>query len=305
MGGGIAELVIGHVDLGVDVDGLEVDAEAVEVLIGVGELGAEEADGPRDLYPEHEQGQGGKGAVDGVIAGHPDLRVDVEQLEEVHGSACEDAWDDGARPLDLRIGHIDEEQHEEQRHEQEGGHVEQQANGRGQQRETFHCIGDGGHEDGESHRHEDDDRADEEHGEVVDERPHEGTGIADTPDLVEGLLDIVDQHEHGVEHEEQSDAEEHAALGVDEVAIDEVDDEVGHLWLGGHHLAKPDLDVLVVAEPTGDGEDDGEDGDHRKERGVGEGGCLSRHPLLGEETDGQIHDPVNLLQMLLYHGQSP
>ena len=120
MGGGFAEFVVGHVDLGVDVDGLEVDAEAVEVLIGVGELGAEEADGPRDLYPEHEQGQGGKGAVDGVIARHPDLGVDVEQLEEVHGSAREDAGDDGARPLDLRIGHIDEEKHEEQRHEQEG-----------------------------------------------------------------------------------------------------------------------------------------------------------------------------------------
>ena len=54
MGGGFAEFVVGHVDLGVDVDGLEVDAEAVEVLIGVGELGAEEADGPRDLRPQHE-----------------------------------------------------------------------------------------------------------------------------------------------------------------------------------------------------------------------------------------------------------
>ena len=98
-----------------DVERFEVEAEAVQVLVGVGELRAKEADGPRELYPEHEQGQGCKGAVDGVVARHPYLRVDVEQLQHLHGDTREDARDDGARQAHLRVRHIDVEHDEEQR----------------------------------------------------------------------------------------------------------------------------------------------------------------------------------------------
>lgn len=97
------------------VEGFKVDADAVQVLVGIGELGAKEADSPRELYPEHEQGQRCKRAVDGVIARHPDLRVDIEQLQHLHGDTCEDARHDGTRQAHLRIRHIDIEHDEKYR----------------------------------------------------------------------------------------------------------------------------------------------------------------------------------------------
>ena len=113
--GSLASLVVSHIDFRMDVEGFEVDADAVQVLVGVGELRPEETDGPGELHPEHEQGQSGKRAVDGVIARHPDLRVDIEELQHLHGDTREDARHDGTRQAHLRIRHIDIEHDEKYR----------------------------------------------------------------------------------------------------------------------------------------------------------------------------------------------
>jgi hypothetical protein len=47
------------------------------------------------------------------------------------------------------------------------------------------------------------------------------------PDVVERAFDVAHEHEHGIEHEDKSDAEKDAALGVDKIAVDELDDDVG------------------------------------------------------------------------------
>ena len=65
----------------------------VEVLIGVTQFGTKEADGPRDLYPQHEQRQGGKWTVDGIVAGEEYLRMDIEYLQSLHGETCQNAWE--------------------------------------------------------------------------------------------------------------------------------------------------------------------------------------------------------------------
>ena len=53
----------------------------VEVLIRIAQFGTKQADGPRDLYPQHEQRQCGKRAIDGVITGKKPLTA-MELREE-------------------------------------------------------------------------------------------------------------------------------------------------------------------------------------------------------------------------------
>jgi G3E family GTPase len=81
-----------------------------------------------------------------------------------------------------------------------------------------------GHDDDEDGQHE-------EGGEVVGERADHGARVAHLPYLVERLLDVADQHIDGIEHEQQTHAEEDAALCVDEVAVDPPHDDIGGLRL--------------------------------------------------------------------------
>ena len=89
-----------------NLDIFKIEADAVQILIGVSELRAKETDGPRNLNPEHEQRQGRKRTVDGVVARHPYLRVDISNLQQVHRNTRKYTWYDGTREADLCIGHI-------------------------------------------------------------------------------------------------------------------------------------------------------------------------------------------------------
>lgn len=85
-----------------EVFGLSLESVVVHVLIGVAQLRTEQAYQPRYLHPEHEQRQSGKRTVDGVVAAHPNLRVDVEELQTLHGYTGEYAgaqWRNPPSPL--------------------------------------------------------------------------------------------------------------------------------------------------------------------------------------------------------------
>ena len=72
-----------------------------------------------------------------------------------------------------------------------------------------------------------------------------------------------------------------------QVAVDEIDDDLGHLWLRRQGIAKPYLDVFVVAEATGNGEDHGQNGNDGQQRAVGQCGSLRQHPLVQEKAYGK------------------
>ena len=107
--------------------------------------------------------------------------------------------------------------------------------------EVVHGVGHRRHEDGDTHRDDDDDGKQEEHGQIVGKRAENGARVVHLPDLVKRLLDIVDQHQDGIEHKDQSHAEKDAALGMYQIAVDETDDSISHLRLGSKQLAEPHL----------------------------------------------------------------
>ena len=92
--------------MGMNIDRLKVDADAIHILIGIGKLGTKQTDGPRYLHPKHEQRQSGKRTIDGVITCHPNLRVNIGNLQHLHGDTCKDGRHDGTRRTNLSIGHV-------------------------------------------------------------------------------------------------------------------------------------------------------------------------------------------------------
>ena len=89
----------------------------------------------------------------------------------------------------------------------------------------------GGHEDRKTHRHHNDDGEYKEHGHIIGKRSHNGARIAYLPYLVKRFLNIVYQHQYRVEHKQQAHTQEDTTLRVDEVTVDKVGQDIGHLRL--------------------------------------------------------------------------
>ena len=109
-----------------EVFGLSLERIIVHVLAGVAQLRTEQAYQPRYLHPEHEQRQSGKRTVDGVVAAHPNLRVDVEELQTLHGYTGENAGHNGATHLHLCVGHEEVERNEHARHDGVGHELQEE-----------------------------------------------------------------------------------------------------------------------------------------------------------------------------------
>ena len=182
--------------------------------------------------------------------------------------------------------------------------MEQPVYHRADECEMRHRVRHRRHEDGDAHRDDDDDGKEEEHGQVVRQRAHDRPRVAHLPDLVEGLLDIVHQHQHRIEHKDKSHAEEDAALRMYQITVHEAHDDISGLWLCRHHVTEPDLYVFIIAEATGDGKDHGEDGHDGQQRGISQGSRLCHHPFLRKEPDGEIELTINLLQKTLHDSLS-
>ncbi len=69
-----------------------------------------------------------------------------------------------------------------------------------------------------------------------------------------------------------------------EVSVHEIDDNLGGLGLRLQRIAEPNLDILVVAEPSGYGKHHGEYRHNGKQGGVGEGCGFAHHALGGEQA---------------------
>ena len=213
--------------------------------------------------------------------------MNVEDLQSLHGDTCQDAWEDGADGFDMRVGHEDVEGDKHARHQDVRQQVDEEAERGPQQQEVGQRVGNGGHEDGDTRRDNDDDRKEEEHGQVVRKGTEDATWLLDLPNLIEGILDIADQHEYGVEHEDKTNTQKDATLGMDEVAVDETDNHLCHLWLRLESVAKPHLDILAIAKTTGNGKDNSGNGHDGQQRGIGQRRGFLQHPLGGKETDGE------------------
>ena len=271
-----------------DVARILIEAEVADVLPRIGQLGAEEADGPRYLKPEEEQGEGGETTVDGVVARHPQLAADVEELEGLIGGTRQNARDEGVPEVHLRVGHEDVKAREHAPREHEGDEPYQELAQRGEQGEVFHILQHGAHEDGKTAREHQQDGDEQQHGEVVGDAPVDAPRLLHLPDAVEGHLHVVDQVEHRPEQHDEAHADEDAVLRLRQVGVDDVHDGAARLVqateAGGYLV----FYHVVEAEPAGDGKNHGQDGDEGKQGAVGQGGGLVGQSVLGEAVDAEV-----------------
>ena len=136
--------------------------------------------------------------------------MDVEYLESLHGDTCQDARHQGSRNLDMRIGHEDIKGNEHCGHQHIRQEVYQKAQGGSQEQEVGHGIRYGSHENRDSRSQHDDDGEHEEDGEIVCKGTENTSRLGDLPYLIEGILDIADQHQDGIEHEQQTNTQKDA-----------------------------------------------------------------------------------------------
>ena len=82
----------------------------VRVLERVAQLRAEQHQSPTRLHPDKEQRQGRKAPVNGVVVGHPHLKLDVDRLDDLEKNSSDDAAAQGRLERDpgVRHGHVDQ-----------------------------------------------------------------------------------------------------------------------------------------------------------------------------------------------------
>ena len=160
----------------------------------------------------------------------------------------------------MRIGHEDVEAYEHQRHQHVRKEVDEQTQRWRQQFERREFAGHGGHKERETRGEHNQDGAEQHHGQIISESAEDAARLLHMPDAIEGALHIAHQHQHRIEHEHKTEADENATLGVEQITVDKADDDLGRLGLRLEGVEKPDLNVLVVAETAGDGKHHGQDG---------------------------------------------
>ena len=74
-----------------------------------------------------------------------------------------------------------------------------------------------------------------------------------------------------------------------QIAVDKADDDVGHLRLRLESLAKPHLDILVVAKAARYGKDHSQYGHNGQHHAIGQRRGLLQHTLGSKEANGQHH----------------
>ena len=271
-----------------DVPHVGLEAEEADVLRGVNQLGAEEADHPRKLQPKHEQRQGGKAAVDGVVLADPDLTVDIEVLEDLKGTAHEGAGHEGVEEAHTRVGRQEVKQGEEE--DDDGVGHEAQCGVSDRRKEDVGAeqgAAQGGKEDGETtgdgHQYGQDD----DHGRIGRHFAVPGAVFFHLPDAVEGVLHGGDEAKDGVEQQHEADAEENAAASQGEVVLSKVEPARDLGRLGGEGVVEALFDHVLHAESAGDAHHYGQHGHDREEGAIGQcrGARLEVVALIA--TDGQ------------------
>ena len=237
-----------------------------DVLIGEGQLAAEEQNLPRPLHPDKEQRQGGEAAVDGIVGGHVALQPDVPPLEGEEERAGDDARHDGAAQPHARIGHhdIDEREHRPDDQQRDGARQQRVERTEGVDPQQMTGIAPRRAADDPQNRRND------HHGDVVGELPREAARDLHLPDIVEGLLDRAEDPHDGPEEHDDPDEGDDASLRGGERLVGEGDEVVDHLAV----VRKERIEVLHQSvgqpEPLDHGEDERRDRNDRHERVEGQ-----------------------------------
>ena len=170
--------------------------------------------------------------------------MDVEHLQHLHRYTRKDAGKESRREVDFGVGHEDIEANKNGRHQNVGHHRDKQTHHRTDDNVFLNVAGESGHHNRHARRDNDDDGYEEEHGQIVCHGAKQTAWMLHLPDFVEGFLDVADEHQHGEEHEKQSDAKKDSAFGVHQVRVDKADDGIGGLRLARECVSKPNLNVF-------------------------------------------------------------
>ena len=244
------------------------EEQMVEVLDDVRQLCADEDDDPGELYPQHEERKSCKRSVDGVVARHPHLRMDIEILQHLHAQCGNEGRDKCIAPSHSRVGHECVQHGEDAGHDDGGHDVDAQFQQRADDIFFSHYLRHGCHPERHAGVNDNHDGQHEEHRHEVGEGPCQRTLGVCLPYIVEDVLDVARQHYDSPEHEDETEAEHYAALRVYEIRVDETDDDFHRLRLAVERRAEPRLDVFVVAETSRYGEYHRYDGHGGEESGV-------------------------------------
>lgn len=272
-----------------------LEGVGMQALIGVAQLCAEQTDAPRNLHPQHEEGDGCERTVDGVVGTQLNLVVDIQPFHSHEDKSGQDARPDCVAPLDPRIGHKREEQHKSHYGKDKGRDMQEERHRLAEQL----CVGQQGaerlHEDAHTAADDHHEGEQQEDADIVYNLAIDGARAFHEPDGVEGLLDVRGQREQRVEQENQADADEDAALGVLQVGIHEVENRVGNVGIALERALQLGFNDGVEAEAPGDGEDDGQHGNGGQHAAVREGGGIVHDVVLGDALPSN-HEPLQQSQ---------
>ena len=221
----------------------------LQILVGIAEFGAEQADIPRRKYPQHKQRKCCKRAVDGIIACKEYLSVNVNRLQTEHQQAGYHCRHYGFRDFNPRIGHenIKRDEHKGENYPRHNV-AEREASNGSKNTKTVQIFHKTVKVDAQARHYDDGNRHEEHHSGVVYEHPTKGACVLYLPYTVENPLYGVYQREYTVKHNHQSDTDEDACFGVRKVRTGECQQPIGSLWLRRQHFAELCFDELTEAK---------------------------------------------------------
>jgi hypothetical protein len=79
----------------------------VHILVRKGKFCTKQYDHPAQLEPDDKEGQRGEASINGVVFCDPDLKIDIDVLEENIESAGYDPGHDAGSQTDFGIGYKD------------------------------------------------------------------------------------------------------------------------------------------------------------------------------------------------------
>ena len=215
--------------------------------------------------------------------------MNIDDLQSLHGDTRQDARHNGTMWLDMSVGHKDVESDKHSRHQHIWQQVYQPSYRNTQHLVVSHRVCCGGDKDGETGSYHYKYWEDKENRQIVGKGAKHGTRPLHLPYLVERFLDVAHQHQYRVEHKHQTDAEEDAALGMNQVAVHEANNDVGCLRLRLQGIAKPHLYIFIIAEATSYGKHHSQDGNDGQQRGISQGRSSRHDPFGRKEAYGQHH----------------
>ncbi len=143
-------------------------------------------------------------------------------------------------------------------------------------------------------RHNDEQGADEQQGQVVAEFTDQGTVLINFPYPIEGVFDVRQHFQDRPEQDHHADAGNKPALGVFQKGLGKGNDFENHLPLRFEILQQFAFQQPLKSESLGDTEGHGGGRHQGQQRIKGEGGSPQKTAVLGKPAYGEDTNPQNL-----------